>query len=673
MMRQMTHHAPMVASHVCRRLFSRGISSLSSRCSHRGLARPSCSASVSVSVAAAAAAGASSTSSPPTSTVARLSRVHNVTFRRPVYMHATATLPKHDFLVLGGAGLVGTQVCRQLLTKHNPRRIVVASLDPASSKRACAEIEQELKHLQEDAAKAGKEVPQVEIVPEHGNIFVPSSMSKLSRQEIIESDTHRKALLDMLFDDFHTTFKQSYLANLILTHKPNVIVDCVNTATGISYQNVFDGSNKVRDWIDSNKTFDSTGVPELETLLMSQSIPQMVHHIKVLKAATEAVGCSTYLKVNTTGTGGMGLNIPYTHSEDRPSNVLLAKNYVAFGMTGLLFLMARTPDTPIVKELKPAAMIGYRKIHVAGVKDKNKNSRLFQPKQTTLKANSSLQLQEDTSAYPDRGELRMAVCDTGENGLFCHGEFQSITAHGQMEFLTPEEIADVVLLELHGANTGRDVISAMDASVLGPTYKAGMVRANTLKLLDQISNESEDALPSVALGQLGPPELSKLLYEAYLLKECFKTIPNVLYVDEDQSRARTAEEISEKIQEYVLSNSTLQTLPTSIGIPILLRDGTTLLRGPNINIPQRKSHENEASITELSEIDRWAEKGWLDLRTVNMERWIERLNSIQAHTARLAEHGSASFTLDTYFPAEFEIGAIAGFVLNNEMAGFRVK
>ena len=52
-----------------------------------------------------------------------------------------------------------------------------------------------------------------------------------------------------------------------------------------------------------------------------------------------------YLKVGTTGTGGMGLNIPYTHSEDKPSRKLLAKNETAFGHTGLLFLLARTPNS----------------------------------------------------------------------------------------------------------------------------------------------------------------------------------------------------------------------------------------------------------------------------------------------------------------------------------------
>jgi hypothetical protein len=37
--------------------------------------------------------------------------------------------------------------------------------------------------------------------------------------------------------------------------------------------------------------------------------------------------------------------------------------------------------------------------------------------------------------------------DTGENGLFSRGEFEAIATPGQMEFVTPEEIADVVVRE----------------------------------------------------------------------------------------------------------------------------------------------------------------------------------------------------------------------------------
>ena len=70
-----------------------------------------------------------------------------------------------------------------------------------------------------------------------------------------------------------------------------------------------------------------------------------------LQAMVKA-GTGAYIKIGTSGTGGMGLNIPYTHSEEKPSRVLLSKSALAGAQTLLLFLMARTPGGPITQEIK---------------------------------------------------------------------------------------------------------------------------------------------------------------------------------------------------------------------------------------------------------------------------------------------------------------------------------
>src|SRR5690606_510669 len=178
------------------------------------------------------------------------------------------------------------------------------------------------------------------------------------------------------------------------------------------------------------------------------------------------------------------------------------------------------------------------------------------------------------------GDLVVSVVDTGENGVFTRGEFGAITALGQMEFVTPEEIAHTIALEIRGANTGRDVVGALDGAVLEPSYKAGTLRSVALHHLAALESEAE--LPSVALGRLGPPELSKLLFEAQLLRECFGTLEHTLA---DGARPRTAEELSEIVSAR-LSRSPVRTLAPSIGIPILSADGRTLLRGPRINVPE---------------------------------------------------------------------------------------
>ena len=49
----------------------------------------------------------------------------------------------HDYLILGGAGLVGLQVCRHIVHKLQPKRIVVASLLLEEAQRSCEQPERE--------------------------------------------------------------------------------------------------------------------------------------------------------------------------------------------------------------------------------------------------------------------------------------------------------------------------------------------------------------------------------------------------------------------------------------------------------------------------------------------------------------------------------------------------
>ena len=449
---------------------------------------------------------------------------------------------------------------------------------------------------------------------------------------------------------------------MIRKHRPEVIVDCVNTATGISYQDVFDGAAKVREWI-GEEGFSASGIQDLEALLLSQTGPQLIRHVRFVHRATTEYSTRMYLKVGTTGTGGMGLNIPYTHSEDKPSRKLLAKNETAFGHTGLLFLLARTPNSPIVKEVKPAAMIGYRAVRVKQVSDKYGNADLFSAKEIRLDG-KELNLRENQADYKKHAEFEVAVVDTGENGVFTRGEFAAITALGQMEYITPEEIAQTIVLELRGANTGRDVLSAMDGSVLNPSYKAGLIRAAALSDLEEV--ESQSGIPSVALGRLGPPELSKLLFEAYLFKYAFGSMTDASRLD------RSPEEISNILKNSLEKSGVAKTAP-SIGIPVLMPDGISMLRGPRINVPELVGHGTTVPLGKDDDRNAWIAKGWIDLRASNMERWRERFAKMIKARAVLKNMGSASASIESYLGNTFEIGEVVAWIFNNEMGGYRVK
>jgi hypothetical protein len=560
----------------------------------------------------------------------------------------------HDFMILGGAGLVGAQVVRHIVAALKPRRVVIASLKESEAVEAAERHEREFGE-------------SVSFVPAFGNLFVPTELAELDRAEMMRDPARRRELMEAVYGRFDDAYRNNHLVRLVRQHRPEVIVDAVNTATGLSYQDVFDGAAKVRGWIEGGR-FDPEGTADLETFLLSQSVPQLIRHVRFVHRATQDYGTQVYLKVGTTGTGGMGFNIPYTHSEDRPSKKLLAKTEAAFGHTGLLFLMARTPDGPIVKEVKPAAMIGYRAVKVRTVSDKHGNEHLFEPKELSLTVGGQLVLGEPEDGYEKVGKLDIPVLDTGENGVFTRGEFAAITALGQMEYITPEEIARTVVLELRGANTGQDVISALDGAVLNPSYKAGLVRGVALRDLDQAEKEVTDAggIPSIALGRLGPPELSKLLFEAALLKAVYDSRIEGILEDE-----REPEAVAEDLVR-ALELSRVGRAAPSIGIPVLLPDGLTLLRGPRINVPELSGHQRSAAL-EASGVDAWARKGWIDLRAKNVTVWRKRIRAMVQARLDLKESGSAAASIHAFMSDRFELGELVAWIFNNEMKGHRIK
>ncbi len=419
------------------------------------------------------------------------------------------------FLLLGGAGLVGTQVARRIIGDLAPRRVVIGSLDQGGAERAVAD----LRSVFPDSP--------TEIIGEWGDIFLREDFSRRHRNELLEDAEAREGIFADLLGPLDDAYERSSLARLILRHRPDVIVDCINTATAISYQDVYTTSIVAKQTIseipagDHSPEVQARTTHDVEALILSQSVPQLIRHVLILSRAMHDTGTRLYLKVGTTGTGGMGLNIPYTHSEDRPSAKLMTKTSVAFAHTGLLFLMARTHGEPVVKEVKPAALIGFSGVDHRTVLEHGEPVHLYAAQ--TVPLDSRLELNVAPSSFERLTDLQLPVVDTGENGVFTKGEFEAITAIGQMEFVTPEEVAHTCMQEILGGNTGRDVIAAVDGSLMGSSYRAGVLRSGATEHLERL--EAETGTHSVALGQLGPPELSKLLWEAELLKLTYHSLP----------------------------------------------------------------------------------------------------------------------------------------------------
>src|SRR5438309_57090 len=274
----------------------------------------------------------------------------------------------------------------------------------------------------------------------------------------------------------------------------------------------------------------------------------------------------------TSGTGGMGFNIPYTHSEERPSRTLLTKSAVAGAQSLLLFLMGRTPGAPATVEIKPTATIAWREIAYGPVRRKGKPIPLVDcpaplPVQTAFRPGAS--------GWQETGQaLDGAYIDVGENGLFARDEFATVTALGQMEFITPEEVADYVTMELEGRATGKDTVAALDGATAGPTYRAGILREYALARLDELERQRG---PAIAYEMLGPPRLTKMLFEAHL---CGLLRPSVRALAGSESQ-----QLAEEALALLERDAALRRRILSVGLPIVTPDGRCVYRGSFVVVP----------------------------------------------------------------------------------------
>lgn len=560
-------------------------------------------------------------------------------------------------LVLGGAGLVGMAICRRMLAE-NPDELIVASLTESEARDACQVL---LKEMESSSI----------ITPVGGDIFLPVSLQSRTRQEILADPEARRLLIEDVLGDFNEqVLERSFLFQLVRRFRPHIIVDCVNSATAVAYQDVYMSYFRLTSHLEQARKKKSSGpdfIEEVERLLCTLYIPQLIRHVQILYEAMRQVKTEYYFKIGTSGTGGMGLNIPYTHSEEKPSRVLLSKSSVAGAHTMLLFLMARTPDAPITKEIKPTAAIAWKRIAYGPICRHDRPIPMYDcSEEQAVELKKYLLLNDPAHARLLEGEtLQSVFIDTGENGIFSRGEFEAISLSGQMELITPEEIAKNVVFEIKGGNTGHDIINALDNATMGPTYRAGVMRQRALQKMSELAKKNQ--CDSVAFELLGPPRLSKLLYEAHLLKLTVKTLENLRHADAGQ--------LSRDLEKLILQNQKLRSAIISIGIPILLSDGRRLLRGPVIKIPPYRGQDHVEVTSE--NIDRWAHDGWVDLRLENMRVWKRRAREIFRELDGIpVDDTSSRFDRDHSFwfeEPEINIGKVAGWILAHEERGARMK
>jgi len=541
--------------------------------------------------------------------------------------------------MLGGSGLVGLAVARRLLG-HAPASLTISALRAHETEAGLAELEG-------PAGRAGAELRGA-----HGDLFVPLALKDRSRMDILSDPAARAALLDDLLGDMtHSVVERSTLGSLVLEARPDIVIDCVNTATAFAYQNVFESASGLR----AEALGGGASGESVERHLATLYLPQLIRHVQIALEAMRRAGTGFYLKIGTSGTGGMGLNVPFTHSEERPSRVLLAKAGVAGAHSMYLYLMARTPGAPAVKEIKPTAAISWKRIAFGPIRRGGSAIERFDAT-GPLSLADAFGVPEGNGAWRAAGgALEGVYLDAGENGLFSAPEFEALTALGLMEYITPEEIAENAVREITGHATGKDIVGALDAATSGPTYRAGVLREVALARMADL--EARHGVEPVAYEALGPPRLAKLLFEGTLLGRIFDDIESAACLDPD-AVARAAWDV-------VRGDAELRVRMLSVGFPVLLPDGQRVLRGPVVVVPPRAGEPHDPKAIDA---------GWIDLRPENWARWRDRLAAIRQQPGEEAVDGGSTADLDPGGRrGALRPGRLAAWVLRYEEAGERIK
>jgi len=299
--------------------------------------------------------------------------------------------------------------------------------------------------------------------------------------------------------------------------------------------------------------------------------------------------------------------------------------------------MNRTAGGPVIKEIKPAALIGWKSVGYGEIRKHGRPIALYDcALEDGIPLNGDAQRFTEPPAHALGGNLKGVYIDTGENGVFSAAEFEAITSLEQMELVTAEDVARSVVEEIRGESTGFDIVGSLSAVCQDSSYRGGVMRGLALDQLTKL--EHDFGQESVAFEILGPPRLSKLLWEAHLIEEkggLRELLATVFDYGIDHLEDRLAvfdkafdpEKVVKSITRALAGDPRTRSHILSIGLPLCSADGR-LAYGPTVAL--MRAYPN----TSLGEIlsnpqrkEHFLEHGAVVLTKENMEHWKQRLVS----------------------------------------------
>ena len=532
-------------------------------------------------------------------------------------------------LVLG-VGQIGKAITKRIIA-HKPDRIILHNLTKKESDY-CFEY-------------FSKNYKDVEFIPSYGDVFLPFDFNKLTTIE--EQIKNKYDLLNFFYSDLSPEIlKESTLYNLVQKWRPYLIIDAINSGTVLG--------NHYKPELILSKVSKSANV-DVDTsaeILLNDFVPKAINFVYSLKLVMEDFKIKKYLKVSTTGLGGMGMNMPYTHGDTPKSSLsfaLMGKISAAGVLHQLLWNLSHTTHYNI-SLLIPSTFVGYDFTKFEPIEtDIGLIKKINNPKRLKINEGDTLTYSKGLSDE----YLEFPVVRAGENHVYSLYELSALTAVGQMEAITKEEVANAAMEDICG-KTNRNMLNYMDSGMLTSTF-AGKVMVekikSEIKLLMQKNNST-----SIATGNLGVT-VAKRLYELHIIKQVCKTVDELKNID--------VKKLCDLVTENIENNKDLIIEMLSLGLPIVMEDDTMFI-GEYSLFPDKGC---DLTVTK-ERLEKWIQVGWVDLRAENILFWKETITYVYNDAQKVLKDKDFILNRDAFsISNDYDIGEVLAYYYNLQEKG----
>ncbi|MFQ6550546.1 hypothetical protein AADZ90_021595 [Aestuariibius sp. 2305UL40-4] len=491
---------------------------------------------------------------------------------------------KAERLLLIGAGEVGSSTAKHMMNSLAECELIhLRTLSETSLKTRL----HELQHNRDTS---------ISVTGSAGNIFFfDGSIGE-------DSAAQSRGMADyLMMSPTPETLRQSSIYRIIEEVRPTIIVDSVNAAyaTRSAESPFHEIARDLRKIVDSNcedaAAKLSTGVDDL---ILGNGPVVIARYIAALGLALQEMDVQRYVRVSTTGLGGMGFNCPYTHGEANAAGVgeALAQKLTTSGaLHQLLWNLHHTSGADIAL-IVPSALIGWEDVQFGPIRSKGGLVPLLDClAEPPIRPNATCYASAVSPEF-----LQTVYAPAGDSSHYAIEEMALSTSVGQFEALTKEEVARAVSAAAFG-DRSNDLLTFMDKAALGPTYAGAIRRSSLLREMRDMATEKN--VVSVASGNFGPA-VSQSLFELHFL---LASLGNQGF--EKAFATEDTDMLAARVERYVLNEAAGRSHALSLGHSIILK---TCTLSPAFPCEARDEDSNGVSI---------------DLRAENISVWQRRISA----------------------------------------------